>query len=111
MQGQADWATTAYRRSLHDETDFVRVRIRIDRGRVVQFTVQYEAVVEEETFPIVRYDSAHGTPHRDTLDRSSRVVAKDWLVEMSLAAALTGAIADIKANWTAYREEILRRTS
>ncbi len=101
MGGQPAWETTAYRRRLHEETDFLRVRMRVVRGRVVRFTVQYEAVVGEETYPVVRYDNAHGVPHRDTLDRADRVVAKDWLVDKTFA--------DIDANWPTYRDAFLRR--
>jgi hypothetical protein len=83
--------------------------MRIERGQVVRFTVPFEAVIGEETHPVVRYDSAHGTPHRDKLDRDGRVVAKDWFADKSFAEVLTDAISDIDANWSTYREDFLRR--
>jgi hypothetical protein len=104
MAGRDDWATTAYRFDLGTGGDFLRVLIRIERGRVTRFTTQYEAVVEGRTRPAVRYDSAHGRPHRDILDRYGRVVEKRWLPGKTNDEALTEGIADIKAHWPAYRE-------
>lgn len=109
MGGQPDWATTAFRRGLRNESDFIRVYMRAERGRVVRFTVQYEAIVGKETYPVVRYDSAHGAAHRDTLDCAGRVVAKDWIRDKTFAEVVTDAISDIDANWPTYRNTFLRR--
>ena len=60
----------------------------------------------------MRYDSAHGRPHRDMLDWAGRVVAKDWLPEeRSLNEAFTFAERDIITNWRSYRADFLRRRS
>ena len=32
------------------------------QNSIVEFRIQYEALIEEEWRPIVRYDSAHGSP-------------------------------------------------
>lgn len=109
MDRGEEWATTAYRARLSADRDYLRVRLQIERGRVVRFTVQYEAVVGDQTYPVVRYDSAHGAAHRDTLDRAGRVVAKDWISGTSYADVVTEAIADIKSNWQTYRDRFERR--
>lgn len=79
------------------------MRFDLDRGRVTEFTVQYEVWREDRWLPVVRYDSAHGQPHRDTLDRTGRVIAKDWLPpNMTTNTAMQYAIRDVKANWRTY---------
>ncbi len=37
------------------------------KGRVVDFLVQLEVLAKEHWHPVVRYDFAHGFPHRDIL--------------------------------------------
>lgn len=81
----------------------VRVSFDTERGQVTDFTVQYEIWRDGRWLPVVRYDSAHGQPHRDTLDRTGRVVDKDWMPRaMTNDAAMQYAIRDIKANWATY---------
>lgn len=83
--------------------------MRVERGDLVRFTAQYEAVLGNRVYGIVRYDIAHGGSHRDTLDRRARVVSKRWLRGLSDAEALDVATADIWANWRVYRAEFERR--
>ncbi len=40
-----------------------------ERGQIVEFRIQYETLIAGEWHPVVRYDSAHGQPHRDILHR------------------------------------------
>lgn len=99
-----EWETKGYRDPLSvDRTDFLRVRMRIERGRQVRFTAQYEAVIDGRIYPVIRYDTAHGDPHRDTLDRHCTVVDKKWFWGAPLGQTLRTAIADIRADWPAYR--------
>ena len=73
-----------------DNGDAIRVRRTIERGRVLDFTVQYEPYVEGKFRPAERYDSAHGQAHRDTLDWDGQEVAKTWLPrDMDLNEAFT----------------------
>lgn len=72
---RAEWETLSYEADVGEVAgDQYRARARIEHGRVVRYTVQYEARIDGTTYPVVRYDSAHGQPHRDTLDRAGRVV-------------------------------------
>ena len=91
--------------------DYIRVLIWIERGAVVRFTVQYEGVFGDGIRPIVRFDSAHGMPHRDTLGRDGGNIDKLWLPRMTNAEALTYAIRDIRANWLTYRAAFERINS
>lgn len=99
-----------------DERDYtyefiegVRLRVRFvhDRGLVVTFLVQLESLLDDTWQPVLRYDTAHGRPHMDILDRSGRQISKRWLHEAN-AEAFTGAIADIKANWPQYIERFMK---
>ena len=89
--------------------DLYRVLARIERGRGIRFTVQYEAWIEGRAYPVVRYDSAHGRAHCDTLDWTGRVVNKKWLDIASLDEAMTDAVDTIKADRRVFREEFVRR--
>jgi hypothetical protein len=57
----------------------VRVGFDTDQGQGVDFTVQLECWIEDRWRPAVRYDTAHGQAHRDTLDWEGRVIDKLWL--------------------------------
>lgn len=86
----------------------LRYRINPGRGRVAGFVVQLEIEIDGQLFPVVRYDCAHGQPHRDILDASGHVIAKEWL-QYRRDAALAHAHRDLRANWRQYREDFLRR--
>ncbi len=97
------------------EGNSLRVRINIDRGEVTRFVVQLEYNTESDTWlPVVRYDSAHGRPHRDILDPSGETVKKEWLDELlgrdvSMAEGLNYGQEDLKQNWPFYRDAFLEK--
>jgi len=92
------------------ESDFVlfldpdtqlRIRFRQDRNAVLEFLVQLETMSEGEWRAVVRYDSAHGQPHRDILDQQGREVRKQWLPG-SFNDVLTLGIKDLRQDWRRY---------
>ena len=110
--GREEWETESYRFQLSDnETDFVRVRMRIVHGRLIRYTAQYEAEIGGRIYPIIRYDNAHGEPHRDTLSPSGQVVRKEPFSGQSLDLALRMGIDDLKAQWRRYRAAFIRSMS
>ncbi|KKK53372.1 hypothetical protein LCGC14_3095440, partial [marine sediment metagenome] len=40
--------------------DRLRVSAQKQRGEILEFTVQYEALIRDEWRPVVRYDTTHG---------------------------------------------------
>lgn len=74
----------------------------VAEGIVTGFVVQYEALIENEWRPVVRYDTAHGFAHRDLLHPGGDT-EKQPLYLPSLNLALTFAIQDLKMLWTRYR--------
>lgn len=99
---------TQYERAL-TSTDFIRVRIVSERGRVIDFTIQYEATIDGKIYPVVRYDAAHDTPHRDLLDQAGRNIDKHWMLGRTYAQVVNEAIADLLAHWRQYREDFIGR--
>lgn len=92
--------------------DSLRVQITTERGEVTAFVIQYEAWIEGAYRPVVRYDTAHGRPHRDTLDWNGNTIDKAWAwdgTDLSYKEALMSAASDLIQNWAAYREAFLRR--
>jgi hypothetical protein len=91
------------REYVYEFEDGVRLRGRFlrDHGQILEFLIQLEAAIGDVWMPVVRYDSAHGRPHRDRLDRWGREVEKHWLPGNN-NDALTGGTADIKQNWKRY---------
>ena len=74
---------------------------------IVEFRIQLEILVDEEWHPVVRYDTAHGKPHRDILHPNGDQT-KDWFEGYSVADVLTIGQKDIMENWTAYRKRFMK---
>ncbi len=91
------------------EADMLYCRIVHDRGVLEHFSIQYQAVIGDADYPIVRYDTSHGTPHRHVLDRFGQTVRKDFFSGRPFKQALNDAQADLKANWRRYRAEFIER--
>jgi len=101
-----------HRITLNDFGDYVRVNFTKNGPTIIWFMVQFEVMLDGEPKPVVRYDSAHGFAHRDTLGWDGETI--NWQ-EMhnrnDYRAALTDAINDLTENWERYRSEFLRRGS
>lgn len=72
----------------------VRVRLELERNRVVKFVVQLECCFGEMWHPVVRCDTAHGFAHRDVLYPSGQVEKTELLVR-DYNDALTFALRDL----------------
>jgi hypothetical protein len=72
--------------------------------QITEFRIQYEALIENQWFSIVRYDSAHGRPHRDVM-RPDGSETKEWFEAYSSAEVLTFGQRDIMENWPRYRQQ------
>ena len=93
-----------------DDGDVIRYRIRTVRGQVVDFVIQYEALIAQQLVPVVRYDASHGRGHRDILDARGETVDKYWLPEhMDFKGCLAYAVGDVKENRHMYREKFLEQ--
>lgn len=85
-----------------DLQDRLRVKATKNKGRIVNFVVQYEALIQGRWRAIVRYDNAHRFAHRDILHPGG-AVDKQPLDFPSLNLAFTFAVQDLKSPWRWYR--------
>jgi hypothetical protein len=81
---------------------FLAVGYETHGGRVVSFVVLLMIHHEGCVYNVARYDTAHGTPHRDILSKSNSVIEKYLLDNMEFDEALTYAIDDFKENYENY---------
>jgi len=72
-------------------------------NQIIEFRIQFEALIAGEWHPIVRYDTAHGNPHRDLI-LADGTESKEWFALYSLAEVLTIGQRDIMDNWLVYRK-------
>ena len=68
-------------------------------GRIVAFVVRLMLIQDDHLYNVARYDTAHGTPHRDIMSRSNNILEKNWLTQMEFDSALTYVINDFKENY------------
>ena len=93
-----------------DEENRLRERIMTDRGKIMDFVVQYEFVIDNVFVPVVRYDASHGHGHRDLLDSRGQVVEKQWLPShFDHNQSFTYAESEVRANWPRYRDRFLEK--
>ncbi|MFZ5820799.1 MAG: DUF7718 family protein [Chloroflexota bacterium] len=97
---------------IFDQDNILRIRFELDRGQVLSFVAQLECFFGQSGWlPVIRYDTAHGFAHRDTM-RPGKEAGKDSIPVRTYKEGLNYAIDDIKANWQVYRwryEEWLKK--
>lgn len=69
--------------------------------------MQYELKINDEWFPVVRYDTSHGFAHKDVLSFKGHA-EKEKLPFNDYNLALTFVEKDLKENWQRYREHFLK---
>ena len=85
------------------EADRVDVEWEKEGGRVMAFVVNYVAEVGGKSYSVVRFDTAHGFPHKDVCYPDGTVGQKERLPEGDLHLLADSAIDDIKSHWQTYR--------
>lgn len=89
------------------DTDRLRIRFTVHKGKITQLVVQYEALIDEHWEPIVRYDTAHGYLHRDLYQRGQKEPIKDGVSVRDLNEGLNRAIDDLQRHWQLYKQQFL----
>jgi hypothetical protein len=84
------------------DQDEVRVTFDLEQGQVVQFAVQYLALIEAKWQPVVRFDTAHGGPHMD-INRPNGSQETRMFPFYDYSSALTYAISYIQEHWESWR--------
>ena len=91
-----------------DESEKLRIKIRTDKGKVIDIVVQYESFIQNKWTAIVRYDCAHGFFHRDLLYPKGEK-EKQSITITSLEDALNYAEQDLKDRWEFYKERYIKK--
>ncbi|MCF6149868.1 MAG: hypothetical protein E3K37_14540 [Candidatus Kuenenia sp.] len=91
-----------------ESIDRLRVCAQKEKGIILEFVVQYEALISEQWQPIVRYDTAHGFAHKDVMKADGKTIKQPLFFE-TYNLAFTFATIDLKVNWKKYREDFSRR--
>lgn len=85
----------------------MRVSAQKLKAEILRFVVQYEALISEKWYPIVRYDTAHRFAHKDIMKPDGKITKQPLFFE-NYNLAFTYATLDLKANWKQYRENFER---
>lgn len=85
-----------------NESIYVVVDLVMIRGQVVSFVVRLMLIESDREDNVVRYDTSHGVPHRDTLGRRKGLIRKDWYPDVALDVVLQRAIEDCRVNYERY---------
>lgn len=86
-----------------ESTDRLRVIAQKEKGIILEFVVQYEAMILDEWQPLVRYDTAHGFAHKDIIKADGEIIKQPLFFE-TYNLAFTYATIDLKVNWKKYLE-------
>jgi hypothetical protein len=86
----------------------LRVGYQKDRGRILRFTAQLEAYIENGWAIITRYDTAHGYVHRDDLRPDGTQIKSPPMAFADHNDALNYAIGDLRLNGQLYIERYLK---
>ena len=71
------------------------------------FRIQYETYLDGRWHVVLRYDTAHGFPHCDTLHPDGREDKAEF-PDASHDDVLTMGEQEIKSNWRKHRERYVR---
>jgi hypothetical protein len=85
----------------------LRVRLKIDKGELINIVVQYESLIENKWTAIVRYDIEHGFFHRDVMTPHGEKI-KTPIDISDLKSATIYAEQDIKDKWEYYKQRFLK---
>jgi len=86
----------------------LRVRLKVDKGILIDVVYQYETYVSEEWIPVVRYDCAHGFFHRDILMPNGDMEKKEIAID-NLKDASKYAEQDLKDRWEWYKARFIKK--
>ena len=86
----------------------LRVRFTKDRGHILRFVVQLEALIDEAWTPITRYDTAHGFVHRDDLKPDGSQIKTPPMTFAHYDDAFNYALRDLRSNYQMYTERYIR---
>jgi hypothetical protein len=96
--------------SILDKQGFnrLRVRLKVEKGELIDVLVQYEAFIHGKWTSIVRYDCTHGFFHRDVMMPNGDKEKQEIVID-NLKNASKYAEQDLKDRWEWYRERYIKK--
>jgi len=88
--------------------DRLRVRLKIEKGQLIDVVYQYEAFINGKWIPIVRYDCAHGFFHRDILNPNGDKEKQEIAID-NLKSASKYAEQDLRDRWEWYKDRFIKK--
>jgi hypothetical protein len=85
------------------EEDIFHVVFDKEDDRIVQFSVQYLAFLQDEWHPVIRFDTAHGHAHLDISHPDDTQETRELHIQ-NYNEALTWALEDLREHWQFYRQ-------
>jgi hypothetical protein len=82
----------------------IHVYFETANGLIVDFVVKLILKIGQEYYEVIRFDSAHGCPHKDILALDGSVKRKTWYELIDNNQALDLAVRDLKDNYEIYIE-------
>ena len=79
----------------------------LERGKITEFSIQYEMETDGVWRAVVRYDTAHGRPHKDVLHPDGSET-KEEFPHYTFAEVLALGQNDIRRHWKKYRDQYER---
>jgi hypothetical protein len=83
---------------------YIAVDFATSGPTMLSFVVRLVFTDDSGQHTIARYDTAHGTAHRDLVSPRDRLVEKRWLIDLDFPEALEYAVRDFKTNYARYLE-------
>ncbi len=87
--------------------DGLRVRLEIDKSKLINIVVQYESLIDNKWTAIIRYDIEHGFFHRDMMTPKGEKI-KTTIDISDLNSATIFAEQDIKDKWEYYKQRYFK---
>ncbi len=85
----------------------LRVKLKTQKGKLIDIVYQYETYINGKWYPIVRYDCSHGFFHRDVIMPNGEKEKYEIAIE-NLKDASSYAEQDIKDRWEWYKERFIK---
>jgi hypothetical protein len=77
-------------------------------GIIINFVAKLVLIQDGGYREIIRFDSAHGCPHKDIIDEDGNVIRKVWFEFIDNNDGLNLAVKDVKDNCEMYIERYLK---
>ena len=69
------------------------------QGRMVSFVIRLEKIQEDGKWRLTaRYDTCHGVPHLDVVDKKGNLIFKKWMPGLTHEQAFARALLDFEQN-------------